>query len=438
MANSPEVKCEASAKASFGLNKEEKVDRPCVFDEVSDMLDMSIFTYWVGDVRKKLKDEKLACEETENALFQLPSSHLELLGALKQNRDFLSSQKNDSSFDLYFNTFGKDEKKLSREGFHLLRVDDEHEGKFGGPVFVFTISHQTKRVTVAFRGSVTTKDFICDWKTSLAKIPNPIAGEPRSGGEFIQVHHGFKAYLYDPLVETNIGDGVREKQPLIVDMVTEVANLLENYPGYQLYTTGHSLGGALATLFAMEAGASNDPRIPKPVTCISIASPRVGNVSFAKVFNKLEESRRVRCIQLVNDDDMIPGIPATAGVNCIYLSCCQSQLYRHVGAMCTLRRGGKHPLITYPRHISHPFRLFFSDLGDQMMYFFSLSRWAPLACTCQTNFASNHGCKEYFERLQHAETHLKRMHLNRIYGKHNEDLRLIKLAEAVIRDVILG
>ena len=102
--------------------------------------------------------------------------------------------------------------------------------------------------------------------------------------EFIQVHHGFKAYLYDPLVETNIGDGVREKKPLIVDMVTEVANLLENYPGYQLYTTGHSLGGALATLFAMEAGASKDPRIRKPVTCITFASPRVGNLSFARTF----------------------------------------------------------------------------------------------------------------------------------------------------------
>lgn len=59
-----------------------------------------------------------------------------------------------------------------------------------------------------------------------------------------------------------------------------VAVLLEENPGYTLFSTGHSLGGALATVFAFEAAASADPRITKPVTLISIASPKVGDLPF--------------------------------------------------------------------------------------------------------------------------------------------------------------
>jgi triacylglycerol lipase len=62
----------------------------------------------------------------------------------------------------------------------------------------------------------------------------------------------------------------------------DVSTLIEANPEYSLYTTGHSLGGALSTLFAFEV-AAND-RILKPVTCITIASPKVGNLAFRRAF----------------------------------------------------------------------------------------------------------------------------------------------------------
>jgi predicted lipase len=67
-------------------------------------------------------------------------------------------------------------------------------------------------------------------------------------------------------------------------ILTQVASLVQQYPGYHLYVTGHSLGGALATLFAVDAVLSKDFDIPTPVTCINVASPKCGDTSFKKAF----------------------------------------------------------------------------------------------------------------------------------------------------------
>ena len=243
-------------------------------------------------MRSLIKKEQLTDEKTVNALFQMPSTFQELGDALDQTIEFFNIQNNNPSFELYCTALVELSKRYkefssiieSDDFFRLLHFEDEHEGKFGGPVYAITINHTSKRVTIGFRGSVTTKDFICDWKTALRKIPNPLAGEHKSGGEYIQVHHGFQEYLYDPMFDLENREGKIEKQPLIFHILEKVAKVFEEYPDYFLYTTGHSLGGALATLFAMEAGASKDPRIKKPVTCITIASPRVGSLSFARTF----------------------------------------------------------------------------------------------------------------------------------------------------------
>jgi predicted alpha/beta-fold hydrolase len=52
------------------------------------------------------------------------------------------------------------------------------------------------------------------------------------------------------------------------EIMSQLSVLYEQCPGYHLYVSGHSLGASLAQLFAMEAAASNDKFIPKPVTTI--------------------------------------------------------------------------------------------------------------------------------------------------------------------------
>ncbi|HEY6466139.1 MAG TPA: hypothetical protein VIY69_09120 [Candidatus Acidoferrales bacterium] len=66
--------------------------------------------------------------------------------------------------------------------------------------------------------------------------------------------------------------------------------------------TGHSLGAALATLFVIE----NDSKRKFDVTTLcTFASPRVGNMEFVHLFNKLP----IDSWRIVNGRDLVPKLP---------------------------------------------------------------------------------------------------------------------------------
>ncbi len=72
-----------------------------------------------------------------------------------------------------------------------------------------------------------------------------------------------------------------------------------------IYVTGHSLGGALATLATAHIKRlidKEDISAHHP-TLYSFASPRVGDDKFAQAFNKLE------CYRVANSEDLVPNIP---------------------------------------------------------------------------------------------------------------------------------
>jgi triacylglycerol lipase len=64
----------------------------------------------------------------------------------------------------------------------------------------------------------------------------------------------------------------------------------------QVYTTGHSLGGAMATVAATH--------LPVGTIVYSYGAPRVGSPVFAKEFNK-----RYSCYRFVNNNDIVPRVP---------------------------------------------------------------------------------------------------------------------------------
>lgn len=138
-------------------------------------------------------------------------------------------------------------------------------------------------IVVAFRG--TEGSSLADWITDLSyrHHPNDVHGG--------KVHRGFwNAWL-----------GVR-------DLVrAEVKSLRSN--SQHIWFTGHSLGGALATL-----GGRDMPTSLRPVGIHTFGAPRVGNHDYVENFD-------VTTYRFVNEDDIVPHVPSRGLIN----------TYRHLG-----------------------------------------------------------------------------------------------------------
>ncbi|XP_012570414.1 uncharacterized protein [Cicer arietinum] len=158
-----------------------------------------------------------------------------------------------------------------------------------------------RRLVIAFRGTEQTQ-----WKdlvTDLMLVPAGLNPE-RIGGDFkqeVQVHSGFLG-AYDS-VRTRIISMIR----LAIGYVDDQSEFIHKW---HIYMTGHSLGGALATLLALELSSNQlAKRGAISITMYNFGSPRVGNKRFAEVYNeKVKDSWRV-----VNHRDIIPTVPRLMG-----------------------------------------------------------------------------------------------------------------------------
>lgn len=153
-------------------------------------------------------------------------------------------------------------------------------------VYAIFVDHDRQRILVAFRGSVTGKDFRVDVTAFQTTIPNPISHSQEKGKSLtlhkhLIVHKGFYGYLMVP------SEG--ETQSKFQAIVAKVKILLSEYPSYKLATTGHSLGGALCTLFGFFV-AAQEKDIPSPVTCVSFASPMVGTLLLRRAFEVCKDT----------------------------------------------------------------------------------------------------------------------------------------------------
>lgn len=150
-------------------------------------------------------------------------------------------------------------------------VTEKTEEQFG------FLAESPDRIVLAFRGSDSTPNLDSD--LDLFQIPFPYV---KTAGNS---HRGI----------TRVYQSMRD------ELLALVANLANDKP---LYLTGHSLGGDLAMMAALDF-AVNTP--PKDTMVYTYAAGRPGDMAFAKKFNdQVKNSYRI-----FNVHDFIPTLPGT-------------------------------------------------------------------------------------------------------------------------------
>jgi predicted lipase len=164
-----------------------------------------------------------------------------------------------------------------------------------------TISDTNKRICVVFRGSESKSDWYYDLSLFKVKLHDDV-----------YVHGGFHKQLHNENMYESVNN--------------ELINVLADYPEYEVYVTGHSLGGALSTLYGYELSKT----IRNNITVVSFASPRVGNTPFRREFDSRPNLTHYR---ITHNRDMVTAAP---NVN-----------YYHVGVAIALKESKFDVYYTY-------------------------------------------------------------------------------------------
>ena len=140
-----------------------------------------------------------------------------------------------------------------------------------------TVCEEQERISVIFRGS----ESLIDWYYNFNFFKHNLKDN-------IWVHSGF----FNQLFSNNTYQ----------DLIREIEDLNKKFPNFSIYVSGHSLGGALSTLF----GYLLSHEIDKNITIFSFASPRVGNYNWKESF---ESKHNLIHYRITNDYDIVSAIP---------------------------------------------------------------------------------------------------------------------------------
>jgi hypothetical protein len=215
----------------------------------------------------------------------------------------------------------------------------------GGTCAVYR-SLETKVIVVSFRGTCEPVDLFTD--TSLVQEPW-IEGEDMKDPEIIKVHSGFRTSM----------DSISRR---LKELILATPVLGDDISDYDMLVTGHSLGGALATLFVADIGEhgidagrglpqskpsdvwwksiantligqkaadmeGKKPPRPRSLYLYNFGSPRVGNERFRILFDSLlADGRITQAYRVVNGEDVVARLPRT--VNALVFG---NVGYDHVG-----------------------------------------------------------------------------------------------------------
>lgn len=155
---------------------------------------------------------------------------------------------------------------------------------------------QSNTYLIAFRGTSSPDDMILDLESGALETYTPF-----------QNAEGFPKNVY-------VGDGFNKIYTTIdhnmpASLQTQIFTVLNKLPTLpeplKIFITGHSLGGALASLFTLDLAVS----LPKTtITSITFASPRVGTSNWQTVYNQTYQLLD-KTIRIHNSYDLVPKVP---------------------------------------------------------------------------------------------------------------------------------
>ncbi|KAL8861065.1 MAG: hypothetical protein Q9178_002578 [Gyalolechia marmorata] len=141
------------------------------------------------------------------------------------------------------------------------------------------IDNVNKMVVLAIRGSISKQNWQADW--------NMLRGSTDFCDD-CRIHRGFRNSWQE------IRDAVMENMKRAV----------ERHPGYRIVVTGHSLGGAVATIAAAELRRI-DQRFAGTTELYSFGSPRIANKKAARWFS--DQARW--SWRITSENDVVPRLP---------------------------------------------------------------------------------------------------------------------------------
>lgn len=196
---------------------------------------------------------------------------------------------------------------------------------------------------IVFRGTREKNDWII---SNLKAFPVPLRDCPEITTTL--VHRGFQRTLDYEDKTTNI----RSLDSIIQHL------LKEKLLSHKITITGHSMGGALAVLFAVKLRSSFPNEVKKNLVNITtFASPSVGLNRFKKIYADLSH----KTIRVVNNADIVPFTPPI--------------FYKHVGKELLLQKGS-------------------ISTNDSWLRRLTIALKGPLS-----NFSSDHSIDNYIEKL---------------------------------------
>lgn len=141
------------------------------------------------------------------------------------------------------------------------------------------VNEYKKRITLVFKGT----DDMIDMFYNIQRMKDYIYPDDTS-----QIHSGF--------IRTLLGNDIYEK------IINSLFELIETYKDYDIFITGHSLGGALSIIFSYLIFS----KTTKLLNIITFGGPRVGDYNFQENYNKI---KNINLVKIVNKKDIITSLP---------------------------------------------------------------------------------------------------------------------------------